>query len=104
MKLNCFTSEEDWLDETKSHIVPNIAEREEGRHFQCARNSSNDDDILSARWRMDRWTHGRRIFAARSCEIAQRLREKLSLQSGASYLSQDFVMFFHASCEGLPGQ
>ena len=25
-------------------------------------------------------------------------------QSGASYLSQDFVMFFHVSCEGLPGQ
>ena len=22
----------------------------------------------------------------------------------ASYMSQDFVMFFHASCEGLPGQ
>ena len=26
------------------------------------------------------------------------------LQSGATYLSQDFVMFFHASCEGLSGQ
>ena len=26
------------------------------------------------------------------------------LQSGASYPSQDFVMFFHVSCEGLPGQ
>ena len=26
------------------------------------------------------------------------------LQSGASYLSQDFVIFFHVSCEGLPGQ
>ena len=26
------------------------------------------------------------------------------VQSGASYLSQDFVMFFHVSCEGLPGQ
>ena len=26
------------------------------------------------------------------------------IQSGASYLSQDFVMFFHVSCEGLPGQ
>ena len=25
------------------------------------------------------------------------------LQSGASYLSQDFVIFFHVSCEGLPG-
>ena len=27
-----------------------------------------------------------------------------SVQSGASYLPQDFVMFFHASCEGLPGE
>ena len=27
-----------------------------------------------------------------------------SKQSGASYLSQDVVMFLHASCEGLPGQ
>ena len=26
------------------------------------------------------------------------------IQSGASYLSQDFVMFFHVSYEGLPGQ
>ena len=26
------------------------------------------------------------------------------VQSGASYLSQDFVMFFHVSGEGLPGQ
>ena len=26
------------------------------------------------------------------------------IQIGVSYLSQDFVMFFHASCEGLPGQ
>ena len=26
------------------------------------------------------------------------------LQNRASYLSPDFVMFFHASCEGLPGQ
>ena len=26
------------------------------------------------------------------------------VQSGASYLSQGFVMFFHVSCEGLPGQ
>ena len=26
------------------------------------------------------------------------------VQRGASYLSHDFVMFFHASCEGLPGQ
>ena len=26
-----------------------------------------------------------------------------SIQSGASYLSQDFVMLFHVSCEGLPG-
>ena len=25
-------------------------------------------------------------------------------QSGASYLSQGFVIFFHVSCEGLPGQ
>ena len=32
-------------------------------------------------------------------------REQLvHVQSGASYLSQGFVMFFHASCEGLPGQ
>ena len=28
----------------------------------------------------------------------------IHLQSGASYLSQGFVMFFHVSCEGLPGQ
>ena len=27
-----------------------------------------------------------------------------SVQSGASYLSQYFVMFFHLRCEGLPGQ
>ena len=27
-----------------------------------------------------------------------------TVQSGASYLSQGFVMFFHVSCEGLPGQ
>ena len=27
-----------------------------------------------------------------------------SVQSGASYLSRGFVMFFHVSCEGLPGQ
>ena len=26
------------------------------------------------------------------------------IQSGASYLSQDFVMFFYVSCEGLPRQ
>ena len=26
------------------------------------------------------------------------------VQSGASYLSQGFVMFFHVNCEGLPGQ
>ena len=26
------------------------------------------------------------------------------IQSGASYLSQVFVLFFHVSCEGLPGQ
>ena len=26
------------------------------------------------------------------------------LQSGAVYRSQDFVMFFNMSCEGLPGQ
>ena len=26
------------------------------------------------------------------------------VQGGAFYLSQDFVMFFHVSCEGLPGQ
>ena len=26
------------------------------------------------------------------------------LHNGASYLSQGFVMFFHVSCEGLPGQ
>ena len=26
------------------------------------------------------------------------------VQSGASYLSQDFVMFLHVSGEGLPGQ
>ena len=26
------------------------------------------------------------------------------IQSGASYLSQGFVMIFHVSCEGLPGQ
>ena len=26
------------------------------------------------------------------------------VQSGASYLSQGFVMFFHVSCQGLPGQ
>ena len=28
----------------------------------------------------------------------------LYLQSGASYLPQGFVMFFHVSCKGLPGQ
>ena len=28
----------------------------------------------------------------------------LYLQSGASYLPQGFVMFFHVSCEGVPGQ
>ena len=28
----------------------------------------------------------------------------VSLQSGASFLSQVFVMFFHVSYEGLPGQ
>ena len=27
-----------------------------------------------------------------------------TVQSGASYLSQGFVMVFHVSCEGLPGQ
>ena len=26
------------------------------------------------------------------------------IQSGASYLSQDFVMFFHVSCDLLPWQ
>ena len=26
------------------------------------------------------------------------------IQSGAAYRSQDFVVFFIASCEGLPGQ
>ena len=26
------------------------------------------------------------------------------VQSGVSYLWQGFVMFFHASCKGLPGQ
>ena len=25
-------------------------------------------------------------------------------QTGASYMLQDFIMFFHVSCEGLPGQ
>ena len=29
---------------------------------------------------------------------------KQHIQSGASYLSQDFVMFFHVSCVSLPGQ
>ena len=28
----------------------------------------------------------------------------IHIQSGASYLLQDFVMFFHVSCESLPGQ
>ena len=32
------------------------------------------------------------------------LRLQTLVQSGASYLSQGFVMFFHASCKGLPGQ
>ena len=27
-----------------------------------------------------------------------------NVQSGASYVSQYFFMFFHVSCEGLPGQ
>ena len=27
-----------------------------------------------------------------------------NVQSEASYLSQNYVMFFHVSCEGLPGQ
>ena len=30
--------------------------------------------------------------------------EKLPFEKRAFYLSQDFVMFFHLSCEGLPGQ
>jgi len=30
--------------------------------------------------------------------------KRVRVQSGASYLWQGFVMFFHVSCEGLPGQ
>ena len=32
------------------------------------------------------------------------VRNERKVQSGASYLSQGFVMFFYASREGLPGQ
>ena len=42
---------------------------------------------------------GRPIF-----EHKIRLLRTTHVQSGASYLSQDFVMFFYVSCEGQPGQ
>ena len=36
-------------------------------------------------------------------KVEKKVRRE-GIQSGASYLSQDFVMFFLVSCEGLPGQ
>ena len=48
---------------------------------------------------------GRTQFIADMSNLTYSPYQSVSqIQSGASYLSQDFVMFFHASCEGLPRQ
>ena len=37
-------------------------------------------------------------------EVVWRRRRSAFVQTNLSYLSQGFDMFFHVSCEGLPGQ
>ena len=46
---------------------------------------------------------GTQLFEKRDKYVTAKQRVD-HLQGGASYLSQDFVMFSHASFEGLPGQ
>ena len=44
------------------------------------------------------------FFTLGLCESGCKFALSPPVHSGASYLSQGFVMFFHVSCEGLPGQ
>ena len=58
-----------------------------------------------SRKRRMEYGHGvTRSSSSLCCMVASLEFLTTTLQSGASYLSQDFVRFFHVSCEGLPGQ
>ena len=47
---------------------------------------------------------GRRYARGEYCiEVCCHLPD-IKCTGGASYLSQDFIMFIHVSCQGLPGQ
>ena len=46
----------------------------------------------------------RHIYKVGACSLRMMIAIQVLIHSGASYLSQDFVMFFHVSCEGLPEQ
>ena len=63
--------------------------------------TSNDDDgINKGGCLMPPWANEEDRLLRSIDEEEKRVR----VQSGASYLWQGFVMFFHVSCEGLPGQ
>ena len=48
---------------------------------------------------------GRRYARGEYCiEVCCHLPDIKCTTGGASYLSQDFIMFIHVSCQGLPGQ
>ena len=82
-------------DSSKFTFCPTPKQRQAALRSKTASttSSSNDDEV-------DRPTLDSKLDA-----MAERIQvcDKI-IQSGASYLSQDFVMFFHVSCKGLPGQ